>query len=321
MTYERTPEPRGWRKYLPAYGVVPSTVPVDETRRESQIRQARHERHERHERQDHRRRTSLLGWFVALCAGAGIAVLAVHAMRDSRSVGTQLDQAVASVRDAGNQAGQTLTDSQNLVADAGHGVVADVKSSISDTAISVKIKTALAADPALKASRINVETINGVVRLEGPAPDVASRERASVLASAPAGVKGVDNRLTLPQAGQVATVTDGALQKTAPTTINPALNPDVAASMPMPAASVALSEDARLGRSVEAALAGDAALGRKIVVSAQQGVVRLDGVVPDAGAKERALMLAGAQAGVKSVDNRLLTPEAATLLARGNTEP
>ena len=315
MTLERTPEPRGWRKYLPAYGVVPSTVPVDETRHE---RHVRHQQAQRHER----RRTSLLGWFVALCAGAGIAMLAVHALHDPRSVGTQLDQAVASVRDVGNQAGQTLTDSQNVVADASHGVVADVKSSISDTAISVKIKTALAADPALKASRINVETTNGVVRLEGPAPDATSRERASVLASAPAGVRGVDNRLTLPQPGQVATVTGGALQRTAPTTINPALNPDVAASMPMPAASVALTEDARLSQRVETALTNDSTLARtKVAVSAQQGVVRLEGVVPDAAAKDRALALANAQAGVKSVDNRLLTPEAATLLARGNTEP
>ena len=78
------------------------------------------------------------------------------------------------------------------------------------------MKTALAADPALSASRIEVTTTNGVVRLDGPAPDAVAKERATVLAGAPQGVRGVDNRLALPQASRVVTVADGAPQQANP---------------------------------------------------------------------------------------------------------
>jgi osmotically-inducible protein OsmY len=59
------------------------------------------------------------------------------------------------------------------------------------------VKAALAADPALSVLKINVDTDNGVVLLTGPAPDEKARERAAVLAAAPAGVVRVDNRLVV----------------------------------------------------------------------------------------------------------------------------
>jgi len=39
-----------------------------------------------------------------------------------------------------------------------------------------------------------------VVRLEGQAPDATTREHAAVVAASAAGVRAVDNRLTLPPA-------------------------------------------------------------------------------------------------------------------------
>jgi len=180
-----------WHKYLPAYGAPPraeetTTVVVE------------------------RRRSSVGAWLLALGLGAVIAVVAVMSLQDPRSVGTQLDDTVANVRAVGSEAGQTLAESGTVVADASQGAVAGVNTALSDAGISVKVKAALAVDPALRASRITVETSNGVVRLEGPAPDAAAKERASVLASAPQGVRAVDNRLALPQAGQVVAVNDGA---------------------------------------------------------------------------------------------------------------
>jgi hypothetical protein len=71
-----------------------------------------------------------------------------------------------------------------------------------DAGISANVKAALATDPALGpalvVARILVSTDHGIVKLEGQAPDAASRERATVLASATNGVRGVDNRLALP---------------------------------------------------------------------------------------------------------------------------
>jgi osmotically-inducible protein OsmY len=96
---------------------------------------------------------------------------------------------------------------------ASRDAVNGVGSAIDDTGISLKVKTALAADPALSASRIEVTTTNGVVRLEGPAPDPAAKERATVLAGAPQGVRGVDNRLALPQPSRVVAIADGATQQ------------------------------------------------------------------------------------------------------------
>ena len=67
-----------------------------------------------------------------------------------------------------------------------------------DSGITVKVRMALAADAALSAVPIAVSTDHGVVKLEGQAPDAQVRERATVVAASTTGVKGVDNRLTLP---------------------------------------------------------------------------------------------------------------------------
>lgn len=68
---------------------------------------------------------------------------------------------------------------------------------LTDAGITASVKTALAADPALSALQINVDTHDGVVTLSGPAPDEKARDRAAVLAAAPDGVHQVDNRLVV----------------------------------------------------------------------------------------------------------------------------
>jgi hypothetical protein len=155
-----------------------------------------------------RRRSHVLPWLLALGVGAAIALVAVVAMQDPRSVGTQLDAAVAGVKDAGNQAGQTVAGSQNAVVDASRNALNGVGTAIDDAGITTKVKAALAVDPALSASRIEVHTDSGIVRLDGPAPNDAAKARATVLAAAPQGVRGVDNRLTLPQPGSVVATND-----------------------------------------------------------------------------------------------------------------
>jgi BioD-like phosphotransacetylase family protein len=149
------------------------------------------------------RRSSVFAWLLALGLGAAIAVVTVVALQDSRSLGTQVDDAVARVKSVGDQAGQTVAESQNAAAEASRSALDGVATAIDDSGISAKVKAALAVDPALSASRIEVQTENGVVRLEGPAPDEAAKARATVLAAAPEGVRSVDNRLVLPQPGNV----------------------------------------------------------------------------------------------------------------------
>lgn len=79
-----------------------------------------------------------------------------------------------------------------------------------DAGITVKVRTALAADATLAAVPIAVSTEQGVVKLEGQAPDTPTRDRATVVAAATLGVKAVDNRLTVPPMATVGAVTQGS---------------------------------------------------------------------------------------------------------------
>jgi len=71
-----------------------------------------------------------------------------------------------------------------------------------DAGITIKVRAALAADSVLASVPIAVSTEHGIVKLEGQAPDAQAREHATVVVSSTAGVKGVDNRLTLPPVAQ-----------------------------------------------------------------------------------------------------------------------
>ncbi|MGM9480798.1 BON domain-containing protein [Roseateles sp. NT4] len=198
-----SPEAEDWRDRLPPYGQATDATITPRARRWRDADLPR-------------RRSSVGAWVLALGLGAAITAIAVASLQDPRSVGTQLDDTVANVRGLGQRMGRTVADSQNAAVEASRNAVDGVGTAIDDTGISLKVKTALAADPALSASRIEVTTSAGVVRLDGPAPDAAAKERATVLAGAPQGVRGVDNRLSLPQAGRVVAVADGVQQSLLP---------------------------------------------------------------------------------------------------------
>jgi osmotically-inducible protein OsmY len=72
-----------------------------------------------------------------------------------------------------------------------------MKSGAMDATITTKVNAALAADDKLSAIKIDVDTSNGRVTLNGSAPDPVSRERATSLAAAVEGVTSVDNRLAV----------------------------------------------------------------------------------------------------------------------------
>jgi hypothetical protein len=80
-----------------------------------------------------------------------------------------------------------------------------------DSGITMKVRSALAADATLATVPIVVSTDHGVVKLEGQAPDAPTRERATVVAASATGVRGVDNRLTLPPAAVVSQAPTGNL--------------------------------------------------------------------------------------------------------------
>jgi len=68
---------------------------------------------------------------------------------------------------------------------------------LDDAAITGKVKTALIADPDVKALKIDVDTKDNVVTLNGTANTQASADKAVTIAKGVEGVKSVENRLTV----------------------------------------------------------------------------------------------------------------------------
>lgn len=137
------------------------------------------------------------GVLAACVLGAGIGALAVSSFYDERSVGERLDATVSATQQTVQQGVEGLRNGATTAARDGAHVGDRAASALNDAGITAAVKTALAADPRLSAVKIDVDTKDGVVSLEGPAPDEKSRERAEVLAAAPEGVLRVDNRLVI----------------------------------------------------------------------------------------------------------------------------
>ncbi|HUP28595.1 MAG TPA: BON domain-containing protein [Usitatibacter sp.] len=77
------------------------------------------------------------------------------------------------------------------------GISPETRATLGDTAITASIKADYLKDPDLSVLRIDVDTTDGVVTLNGTAESDAARKRAEQLAAAQKGVKQVRNYLTL----------------------------------------------------------------------------------------------------------------------------
>lgn len=66
-----------------------------------------------------------------------------------------------------------------------------------DKTISTKVKSALLADPNVAGTQVDVTTYDGVVQLGGFVDTAAQKARAEEIARGTAGVRGVQNNITL----------------------------------------------------------------------------------------------------------------------------
>lgn len=179
----------------------------------------------------------------------------------------------------------------------------------SDPGITTAVKGKLAADDTVKAYRIDVDTKDRVVTLNGSVDTLRARERAMELARGTDGVRDVVDRLTVTPGVTPTTGIDDKVQREAA---------DAAR------ATDAKTDDAqkkagdvtdRVGDAVGNAalttkiktlfLADTAISGLRIDVDSNNGVVTLTGMVPSAAEKTRALKVAREADGVKSVVDRL----------------
>ena len=119
-------------------------------------------------------------------------------------IATATDNTVASVKDATTskttEASAEPAPAQAEPKPADGGTSERSSKPMSDTAITASIKTDFLKDPDLSVLKIDVDTKNGVVTLNGLAADEAARGRAEKIAGAIKGVKEVRNFLVIKRA-------------------------------------------------------------------------------------------------------------------------
>jgi hyperosmotically inducible protein len=175
------------------------------------------------------------------------------------------------------------------------GLVMTAGCSQSDSGITTAVKTKLAADDAVKASDISVDTGKRVVTLNGTVDALAAKQRAVMIARDTKGVTNVVDDIVVDR--EVAATT-GTLEQT----------PDVAGyniGEKVDATGEAIT-DAAITSAVKAQFLADPGVsGLKIDVDTTFGVVVLSGKVESKAEADRASAIARQSRGVKTVINQL----------------
>jgi hypothetical protein len=115
------------------------------------------------------------------------------AASDNASVGQKVDRALAQTKEGLTRAGENV---KPTLERAGEKIK---EAAASDAAITTSIKADYLKDPDLSVFKIDVDTQDGVVTLNGVTETAAARMRAEKLAQANKGVREVRNHLTVKQ--------------------------------------------------------------------------------------------------------------------------
>ena len=124
---------------------------------------------------------------LTLCA-LSAAVLAFSACNrnDGTTLGQKTDSAISRTEQGAANASRSVKDA-----------TANVGQAVNDATITAAVNADLAKDNELSALRINVDTKDGRVVLNGTAPSDDAKQRAERLALGEKGVVAVDNKLTV----------------------------------------------------------------------------------------------------------------------------
>jgi len=115
--------------------------------------------------------------------------------------GIALFGAGCSDRNAPETVGQGVDRTTDKMAATTDQATVRASQSIDDGTITVKVKTAMLSDPALKPPQINVQTKDGVVTLVGAVDSQAQKEQATQVTQNVNGVKSVVDNLTVKATG------------------------------------------------------------------------------------------------------------------------
>lgn len=176
-----------------------------------------------------------------------------------------------------------------------------------DTMITSLIQAKYFRDPQIKSRNIDVAAVNGVVTLRGQVASDDERAKALLLARTTGGVERVEDSLTIDASlGQAPPPLRGSTLPGATQAAPAGATPQGTSGAGAVGTSGVRAEDAALEGALRTRLAADATLkSAGLEVSARDGVVLLQGMVPDPAAKLRALTLAGETEGVVQVVDRL----------------
>jgi hyperosmotically inducible periplasmic protein len=150
-----------------------------------------------------RLRTSLL---VVNALSFALALSACSKQDDGKTAGQQVDSALAKTEQAAEQAkaktesalakaGAAVKEATQKAEDSGVAAAGKAGDKLDDMTITAAVSASLGKDPDLSALKINVDTRNGAVTLNGTAPSQAAVDKASAIAKAIKGVSSVDNKL------------------------------------------------------------------------------------------------------------------------------
>lgn len=134
------------------------------------------------------RKQLLTAFAIVSLASTGLALSACH--KKPESPGQQMKNGAQQMKQGAEKMGQSV---KHTASNAGQVM--------SDSAITTKIKSKLAANQGLSSFGIHVETTNGIVTLTGSVDMVSKRDLAGRIASNTDGVKGVDNKIAVSKGG------------------------------------------------------------------------------------------------------------------------
>lgn len=132
---------------------------------------------------------------LACSAAVLLALTACNKQNDGKTVGQSIDSGIAKTEQVAKEAGNTVKEASKEAQAAGSQAGTSMGGKIDDVTITAKVSGSLAKDPDLSAIKINVDTKDGVVTLNGPAPNAAAKDKATSIAKQVQGVSSVNNQL------------------------------------------------------------------------------------------------------------------------------
>lgn len=135
---------------------------------------------------------------LAACSAAMVLALsACNKQNDGKTVGQSVDSGIAKTEQAAKDAGNAVKDATKDVQASAGQASTTMGEKIDDMSITAKVSSGLAKDSDLSAIKINVDTKEGVVTLNGPAPNAAAKNKATDIAKQVQGVTSVNNQLVV----------------------------------------------------------------------------------------------------------------------------